>query len=99
MVGVVHWDVLVDRGLAEAHEEAEHEHDHGEGEEPRLEPEDHGPADALHDVLGWWVGEDEAGHDRHAERPVHDASRAVLIREHAAVDAEKARWQRVKGAD
>ena len=99
VVGVVDRDVLVDRGLAEAHEEAEHEHDHGEGEEPGLEPERHRPADALHDVFGRRVGEDEASRHRDAERPVHDAARAVLVGEYAAVDAEQARRHRVGGAD
>ena len=39
VVRVVDRDVLEDRRLAEAHEEAEHEHDHGEGDEPHLESE------------------------------------------------------------
>ena len=99
VVGVVDGDVLVDRRLAEAHEEAEHEHDHREGEQPGLEPERHGPADALHDVLGGRIGQQEAGGDRHAERPVHHAARAVLVGEHAAVDAEQAGRHRVGGAD
>ena len=99
VVWVVDRDVLVDRRLAEAHEEAEHEHDHREGEQPGLEPERHGPADALHDVFGRRIGQQEAGGDRHAERPVHHPARAVLVGEHAAVDAEQAGGHRVGGAD
>jgi hypothetical protein len=41
---VVDRDVLVDRGLAEAHEEAEHEDRDDEGHEAHLQPEGDRPA-------------------------------------------------------
>ena len=52
IVGVVGRDVLVDRGLAEAHEEAEHEDDADEGDRPDREVEGDRPADAVHDIVG-----------------------------------------------
>ena len=36
---IIDRDVLVDRGLAQAHEEAEHEHDHGERHDAHFEME------------------------------------------------------------
>ena len=99
VVRVVDRDVLVDRGLAEAHEEPEDEHQHGEGDKPGLQPERHRPADALHDVLGRRIGQDERDGDRHAEGPVHDAARAIGVGQVPAVDAEQARGHRVGGAD
>ena len=52
LLRVIGRDVLVDGGLAEAHEEAEHEGDGDEGDRPDLEVEADRPVDAAHGIVG-----------------------------------------------
>ncbi len=52
VVRVVDRDVLVDGGLAEAHEEAEHAGDRDEGDRADLEVEGDRAVDAAHAVVG-----------------------------------------------
>ena len=59
IVRVVDRDVLVDRGFAEAHEEAEHEDQAGEGDDAGRHVEVDRALDALHDIVGRRIGEDE----------------------------------------
>ena len=88
MVGIVDRDVLVDRGLAERHEEAEHEDQHDERHQAEAGREGDRPAYAVDDVVGVGIGQHE-GHDgRHAEGPVHDPPGAVLVGQMAAIGAE-----------
>jgi len=88
VIGIIDRDVLVDRGLAEAHEKAEHEDDYDEGGNTRRHPERDLPLDAVDDIGRRRIGQDERADDRDEERPVHDASRAVLVRKMAAIGAE-----------
>ncbi len=51
--------------------------------------------DALHDVVGRRIGEDESDQRRHAEHPVHDAAGAVFVGKMPAIGAEQAGRDRV----
>ena len=99
MLRIVDRDVLVDRGLAQAHEEAQHEGDYGKGYEPHLQRERDRSVDSLHHVLGRRIGHHETGGDRDAEGPVHHAPGAEFVRQDAAIDAEQAGRHGVGRAD
>ncbi len=83
--GVVDGDVLVDRRLAEAHEEAKDEGDDDEADQAHPRREGDGSLDAFHHVGGGRIGEHEGAGDRDQEGPVHYAPRAVLVGEMPAI--------------
>ena len=90
VVGVVGRDVLVDGGLAEAHEEAEHEGDDDEGGRADLEMEGDLALDAVHDVVGRRQRQDQRRRGRDEQAPVHHGARADAVGQHAAIGAEDA---------
>ena len=91
---IVDRDVLEDGGLAERHEEAEDEDGDGEADDTERGVEGDRAVDAVHDIVGRWIGEDESRGDRDEEGPVHDAPGAVDVGEMAAIGAEEARGDR-----
>ena len=96
MARIVDRDVLVDRRLAERHEEAENENGEDEGNQVHLRREGDRSLDAVDDVVGLRVGQHEQADQRHDERPVHDRAGAVAVRKVSAVGPEKARRDRVE---
>ena len=99
IVRVVDRDMLVHRGFAQAHEEAEHENQAGEGDDTGRHVEVQRAIDGLHDIVGGRIGQDEGDQRRDAEHPVHDAARAIAVGQHAAIDAEQACRDRIGGAE
>ena len=98
LFGIVDRDVLVDRRLAQAHEEAEHENQAGEGDDAGRHMKVQRAIDALHDIFGGRIGQDEGDQCRYAEHPVHDAAGAIAVGENAAIDAEQTGRNRIGGA-
>ena len=94
ILGVIDGDVLVDRGLAERHEEAQHEHRDGERYKPHLEVKGARSRDRAHHIIGRRVGENERAGDRDHEGPIHDPARAVAVRQMSAIGAEHAGRER-----
>ena len=94
VVGIVDRDVLEDRGLAEAHEEAEHEDRDHERHEVHLRREGDRPVLAVDHVVGRRIGQHQQDDHREAERPVHHRPRAAPVREVPAIGAEQAGRER-----
>jgi hypothetical protein len=90
MLRVVDRDVLVDRRLAQGHEETEHEDDDDETGQPHFEVEREGLLHPVHHVVGRWIGEQKGGDDGDEEGPVEHPPRAVGIGEVATIGAEEA---------
>src|SRR5690606_2187640 len=99
MIGIIDGNVLVDGRLSEAHEKAEHENQYGEGEEPGFQAEGNRPAHAADHVLRRRIRQQKCASDGHAEGPVHDAARPVLVGQMAAVDPEYRSRDGVEGAN
>jgi hypothetical protein len=96
---VVDRDVLVDRRLAEAHEEAEAHGQQHEGHEAERDVELDRAADAADDVVRGGIAQAEGADHRTDEGPVHHLPRAVLVGERAAEDSEHRAGDRVGGAE
>ena len=90
IVRVIDGNMLVDRRLAERHEEAEDEDGDDEAGEPHGEMETLVALRGVDDIIGRGIGQDESGHDRDQEHPVHHRPRAITVGEMAAIDAEQA---------
>ncbi len=86
--GIIDRDVLVDRRLAEAHEETQHESRDDEAAEAHPRREAHRPTNAIHHVARRRIGQDEGADDRDQEGPVHDRPRTVFVGEVPAIGAE-----------
>ena len=95
LLGIVDRDVLVDRRFSQAHEEAEHEDQAGEGDDAGRHVEMDRAVDALHDIIGRRIGQNERDQRRDAKHPVHDAARAIAVGQDAAIGAEQARRNRI----
>ncbi len=92
-VRVVDRDVLVHRRLAQAHEEAEDEDQHDEADHADDQAEGDRPADALHDVVGRRVGQDEGDRPPRRRSVQYMMRRAPkLVRQMPAIGAED-RWR------
>ncbi len=96
---IIDRDVLEHRRLAERHEKAENEDRDGEADQAHFGMEGDRPIDALNDVVGRRIGEDEGGGDGDQEGPVHHAARAVDVREVAAIGTEQAGGHREESGD
>ena len=99
MLRVVDRDVLVDRRLAQGHEETEHEDDDDETGQPHFEVEREGLLHPVHHVVGRWIGEQKGGDDGDEEGPVEHPPRAVGIGEVATIGAEEAGRNREQRRD
>jgi len=97
--GVIDRDVLVVRGLAEAHEEAEGEGQQRERNEADREGEPDRPANAVDHVGRRRIGEKEGCGDGAGEAPVHHAPRTVPVGQRTAEDAEQRAGDRVGGSE
>ena len=95
IVRVVDRDVLVDRGFAQAHEEAEHENQTGEGDDAGRHVEMDRALVAQHDIFSGRISQDECDQRRYAEHPIHDAARAITVGQHPAIGAEQTRRDRI----
>lgn len=98
-VGVVDRNVLVDRSLAQSHEEAEDEDRDGEAHHTHFHMEGDGAIDALHHIIGGRIGQHEGGDDRDDEGPVHHPPCAIHIGQMAAIGAEQAGGHGEEGRD
>lgn len=97
VVRVIHRDMLEDRRLAKAHEEAQHEDQNDEGHQPHRGAEDDRAVDPLDPVGRGRIGQQEAAQDRDAEGPVHDAACAMAVGQMPAIGPEQARRDGVEG--
>ena len=95
MLRVVDGDVLVDRRLAERHEESENDGQDHKQPERNGYVEDDGSIDASDDVIGRRVRKDESAQDACDERPIHNGAGTVFVGEPPAEGAEDAARQRV----
>ena len=99
MVGIIDRDVLVDRSLAKRHEEAQHEYGDDEADETHLDMEGRRAVDAVDDIVGRRIGQDEGRRDRNQEGPVEHAAGAEAVGEVPAIGAKQARRHREEGCD
>ena len=96
--GIIDRDMLVDRGLAQAHEEAQHERHRHEAGHAHRQAEADRAMDALHHIGCGRIGQDEGADHRDREGPVHDPPRAELVRQMAAIGAKHRRRDGIGGA-
>src|SRR5689334_9697559 len=99
MVGIIGRDMLENGGFAERHEEAEHEDRDDEADEAHLGMERDRPPDAMDDIVGGRIGQDERRRDRDQERPVKYAPCPEAVREMPAIGAEEASRYREERRD
>ena len=98
-VGVIYGDVLVDRGLAERHEEAEHEDRRDESDDPHFQMERDRTLDAAHGIVGRRIGQDEGAGDGGEQAPVHHPAGAVAVGEMTSVGPQQTGGDRERGGE
>jgi hypothetical protein len=64
LVGIINRDVLVDRRLAQAHEEAQHKNQNYEARDSRLQMEGNLAVYTAHDIVGRRIGQQERARRR-----------------------------------